>query len=112
MTTEVDVVNDGHLLKPGMMAQATLRLDLRESALAIPVQAMRNSEAGKTALVVSKANRIEARTLTTGMETPYFVEVTRGLSAGERVVVGARVALRPGQLVAAKLVAPPEQDGH
>jgi RND family efflux transporter MFP subunit len=105
MTTEVDVVNEGRRLKPGMIAHATLRLDLRESTLAIPVQAIRNtSGARKTALVINSSDHIEERALNTGMETPYFVEVLGGLSAGERVVVGSRLPLRAGQLVTAKLV--------
>lgn len=108
MMTEMDVDNADHVLKPGMIAHATLRSEQREAAVAIPIQAIRESSQGKTALVVTAENRVEERTLTTGLETAYFVEVLKGVSAGESVVVGSRVPLRTGQLVAAKLVEAPE----
>jgi membrane fusion protein (multidrug efflux system) len=95
-----------------MIAHATLRLDLRESTLAVPVQAVRSTGKAKSALVVGASNRIEERPLVTGMETPYFVEVLKGLSAGDTVIVGSRVPLRAGQLVAAKLVAAASEDAQ
>lgn len=109
MMTEVDIPNPDRVLKPGMIAHATLRTEQREAALAIPIQAVRDSGNGKSAMVVTRNNRVEERPITTGVETAYFVEVLKGISLGESVIIGARVPLRPGQLVAAKLVAPPEE---
>jgi RND family efflux transporter MFP subunit len=104
MLTEVDLPNRDHLLKPGMIAQATLRIDRRDAALAAPIQALRQTEAGKVAMVVNRRNRIEERVLATGIQTPYLVEVLEGLSSGEMVVMGSRVPLRKGQLVAPMVI--------
>jgi RND family efflux transporter MFP subunit len=105
MRVEVDVPNPTLELVPGMYADATLVLDEARGVLVAPVQAIDRTESGSRVLVVSGDGKVDARTVTLGLESADRVEVTRGLNAGDLVVVGSRAQLKPGAVVAPKLMA-------
>ncbi len=91
METEVDIPNPGGELMPGMYGYASLVLDKRQEALAVPVQAVHGIGSKPTVLVFSDTNRkLETRPVTVGLETPDLVEITSGLNGGELVVIGNR----------------------
>ncbi len=104
MDTEVDVDNPRLQLMPGMYAYATLSLDRRPGALAIPVQAVPGGAAASTVLVVNSQQQIEERPVKLGMETPSMVEVLGGLEENDLVIVGNRSQFKPGEPVEPKLV--------
>jgi RND family efflux transporter MFP subunit len=98
METEVDVANADFALVPGMYAYASIALAGAKGVLAVPVQAIDRAEDKATVLVVAR-DAIERREVSTGIEAPDQVEITRGLNEGDLVVVGARSQLRPGMAV-------------
>jgi RND family efflux transporter MFP subunit len=104
METEVDLHNPGYVLKPGMYGVASLKLNRRVDALAVPVQAVSGHDTVPTVLVVNGSHMLEERKVLLGLETPSLVEITSGLREGEQVVLGNRTRLKPGTLVEAKLV--------
>jgi RND family efflux transporter MFP subunit len=106
METEVDVANPDLTLVPGMYAYVSMALAGAKNVLAVPVQAIDRAEEKTTVLVVSH-DRIERRDVATGIETPDRVEITRGLSDGDLVVVGNRSQLRPGVAVTASVAEAP-----
>lgn len=112
METEVDLPNPDSVIKPGMFGYATLVLEHRVAALAVPVQALSGRSPSATVLVVGADKRLEERRVNPGLETPGWVEVLSGLREDELVVVGARANLRPGLLVEPKLQAPTAQGAH
>jgi RND family efflux transporter MFP subunit len=103
METEVDVQNRDEVIKAGMFGYATLVLDRKEDALAIPVQALASRSAPVKVLVVDASKHLQEREVGIGLETPDRIEVTSGLNDGDLVVVGARSNLRPGMLVDPKV---------
>jgi RND family efflux transporter MFP subunit len=104
MHTEVDVPNTNRILMPGMYAEATLTLERKAGALSVPLQAL-NRKAGSTSVyIVNKDNKIEERTIQTGMETATDAEVLSGIEDGDLVVVGDRSSLKPGQDVRPQIV--------
>ena len=105
METEVDIPNPGGTIKPGMYGYASLRLERRENTIAAPVQAVSGHGATANVMVVSAGNRLEQRTVQTGIETPDRVEVTSGLREGDLVVLGNRSRLKAGMEVEPKLTA-------
>jgi multidrug efflux pump subunit AcrA (membrane-fusion protein) len=109
METEIDVPNPSLLLIPGMYAEATITVEKRSGALAIPLEAVTTSGNSTTAYVVDAGGRLAVRTLKLGLETPDRVEVLSGLAEGELVVVGNRSGLTPGQLVEPKQIAEPQK---
>jgi RND family efflux transporter MFP subunit len=105
MRVEVDVPNPSLELVPGMYADATVVLEAVRDAVVAPVQAIDRSERSAHVLVVGRDGKIETRTVTLGLEADDRVEVTRGLDAGDLVVVGSRAQLKPGAVVTPTIVA-------
>jgi RND family efflux transporter MFP subunit len=102
MQVEIDVPNPKYKLSPGMYAQVTLHTDQLSNALAIPVLAVHKYGDKSSVLLVDVGNRVQLRGIVTGVEDPYFVQVTSGLNEGDRVIVGNAGAYQPGEVVTAK----------
>jgi len=92
------------VLIEGMYAEATLRLERKAAALAVPLQAVDHEGDRSSVVVVTPANKIEERTVTLGVQNAGFTEVLSGVTDGEQVVVGDRGSLKPGELVRPKTV--------
>jgi RND family efflux transporter MFP subunit len=99
MDVEIDVANANGLILPGMYADAALTLERRSGSLAVPVQALSARDGKKFVMIVNAERAIEEREIVTGIETAERIEVLRGLSSEDQVVVGNRSQLRPGQKV-------------
>jgi len=114
METEVDFQNaDNHLL-PGMFAEATITYNQQHDVLTIPLEAVQHESDsdsdghnGKSAsvLVLNAQNEVESRRVTLGHAGDSRVVVLTGLNEGERVILGSRGDVRPGQKVLPKEVA-------
>lgn len=104
MRVEVDVPNPTLELVPGMYASASIVLHQVKNALVVPVQAIDRTGTSARVLLVNREGRIEARSVTVGLETSDRVEVSAGLAADDLVVVGNRSQLRTGTHVAPKAV--------
>jgi RND family efflux transporter MFP subunit len=103
MRVEVDVPNANLELVPGMYADASITLDQATGVVVAPVQAVDRTEAGSHVLVVGLDGKLDARTVTIGLEADDRVEVKTGLSDGDVVVVGSRAQLKPGTMVVPRL---------
>ena len=97
------VPNPARLLQPGMFIEAHLVTAVRPKAIVVPEEAVVPAEGANAVWVVvdGKANR---RPVEIGVRTPGFVEVTKGVNAGEQVVVGGLELLAPGAPVMARVV--------
>lgn len=105
MHTEVQVMNDpSRNLKPGLYADATIRLQQKSGALSVPLKALDRQADRASVDVVGPDNQIEIRNVTTGIETADDIEILSGVKDGELVVVGDRSGLRAGQPVTPKIV--------
>lgn len=103
MSTEVDVENSDGRFKPGMIAVAELVTRETKDAVAVPVQAISVGET-PTVFVVGQGETVEQRSVKLGLETPAKAEVLEGLQPGDRVLVGSRNGIQPGQKVSARLI--------
>jgi RND family efflux transporter MFP subunit len=101
MMVEMEVANPTLELVPGMYAHVTLKVDRRQHALAIPIEAV--PLGGKTVFVVNDSQRIEIRPVKMGLETPSEYEVLAGLKEGELVMLGNPAQIAPGQKVEPRL---------
>jgi RND family efflux transporter MFP subunit len=104
MHTEVDVPNLDRTLVPGLYADATIQLQRKQGALAVPLQALNREGDHVTVDVLGPSNQIEIRPVVTGIETPEDVEIVSGVKEGELVVTGDRSGLKTGQRVTPKIV--------
>jgi len=98
LRAEIDVPNPDGVLRPGMYAAVTIRLEERPSAIVIPVTAiMRDGESANCWVI--NAGKTERRALTLGLRSGPIVEVVSGLDESTPVILKQPDALREGQQV-------------
>lgn len=107
MEVEVDVPNSDLRLIPGMYASVAVRLENREKALVLPVEAV-SRQSVSTVFLIGPNGQIEERTVTLGLETPAKLEVLSGLKENDLVMIGSRAQVKPGQTVEPKIMAKEE----
>jgi membrane fusion protein (multidrug efflux system) len=83
--------------------------DVQKGALVVPQRAIQDLQGLSQLAVVGADDKIEVRTVTKGPASGDLQVITKGVSAGERVVVEGFQKVRPGMLVVAK-PAPAESD--
>jgi multidrug efflux system membrane fusion protein len=99
--------SDNTMLRPGAFAEVSVPVQTIKTAPIIPLTAVRPSERGFLAYVVTN-NTAEERILTLGMRTADgLVEVLSGLSPDEQLVIRGAEALRDG--VPVRLIKPGEK---
>lgn len=90
LRVEVDVPNPGHELLPGMYLQVRFQLDNPGNVVRVPGAAVVVRAEGAKVAVVGPDGRVGYRPVKVGRDFGTTVEVTEGLSGGEKLVV------RPG----------------
>jgi len=103
ITIKAVVPNPRRELASGMFIEARLQTATRPSALVIPEDAV-SPFAGAMYVWVINAAKAERREVVLGVRTPGYVEVQRGLTLGEQVVVGGTDRLQPGAEVRTTVV--------
>jgi membrane fusion protein (multidrug efflux system) len=89
---------EGKLL-PGQSARITLSLSTSDNALAVVSQALMPSTGGYT-VYVSRKNKVEAVPVSIGQRSTGSVEITKGLTTGDTVIVSNLMRIGPGTPVA------------
>jgi RND family efflux transporter MFP subunit len=111
---EAIVDNPERRFLPGQYVTMQFVTGDRSGALTVPVRAVARMGATATVWVV-KGDRAEPRPVTTGLEDPQRVEITRGLTGDEQVVWQGREGLYAGapvkEISNAAAPAPPAPEG-
>ena len=100
MQVEIDVPNKDGRLSPGMYADVSLNIQRAGNALIVPIQAVDQSGSQPFVMLVDSANQVEKRPVSIGVSTANAVEITRGLSDGDKVIVANLSSFQPGERVA------------
>jgi RND family efflux transporter MFP subunit len=96
---EVSVENGEGRLRPGMFANVYLVEEEVDEALVIPSEALRQG-----GVFVVEEGKVRLRAVEKGIEASGLVEIRRGLTEGELVVVTGATALQDGDRVAFDLM--------
>ncbi|MBI5758419.1 MAG: efflux RND transporter periplasmic adaptor subunit [Planctomycetales bacterium] len=88
MVRLTNVPEDGGL-KPGMTAEVKILVNRLSDVLVVPVQAVAE-HAGSHVLFVIADDTLERRTVVVGENNDQFIQITSGLSVGDRVALDAR----------------------
>lgn len=94
-----DVTEGAALPAPGEGVEIHVELDPRPAAITVPEEALLVSEGGD-AVWVSEARKARRRTVETGARGGGRIEILRGLSLGDKVVVGGASLLSEGEPLA------------
>lgn len=81
-------------LKPEMFANVSLAAGSKRSALLVSQKALQEMEGQTVVFVARGENRFEKRAVKTGRKQGELIEITAGLSAGERVVTNGSFTLK------------------
>jgi RND family efflux transporter MFP subunit len=99
LAARAELDNPKHVLLPGYFARVRVPLGPPEPALLVPDTALGSDQSGRYVLVVNKDNVVEERLVTIGQLEGSMRVIEKGLSAGDRVVVGGIQRAIPGQKV-------------
>jgi multidrug efflux system membrane fusion protein len=91
--------NADNALWPGQFADVVLTLTTETGALVVPSQAIQSGQQGTYVFVVKPDLTVESRPVTPGLVDGRETVITKGLSAGERVVIDGQLRLVPGARV-------------
>lgn len=110
MEAQIDLPNPDHSLIAGIYATVLLKVDRRNNALILPMEAVTREKSTASVYLITAENKIESRNILTGTESPTHIEIVEGLSEGDLVMVGSRAQFHHGQSVKPKLVELPTLD--
>jgi hypothetical protein len=79
--------SDPRLMKPGVQVKASIVVEKRAGVVAVPNQAL-VFEAGRAFVLVKGGGRVQKRPVETGARSLTQTVVTKGLEAGERILLG------------------------
>lgn len=96
-----EIPNPDRLLIDGQLVTAMVETARPEQALVIPQQALQADQAGLFVLVVDGESKAQVRRVEIGPRLEAEVVVTKGLAAGDRVIIEGAQKVRPQQVVQA-----------
>ena len=99
---EMEIANPDGALKPGMYARVELVIDHHPKAVLIENEAIRNEGETTVVFTVDKGV-VERRVIGVGVTQGTLVEVLKGLSGTEQVIVEGKELVRNGQKVRAEV---------
>lgn len=94
----VRLPNDDGQLRPGMVAEVRIPVEQATGSLAIRSDAVIQRDGKSTVFVVENGHAVE-REVSTGIGDDTYVVVTRGLTAGDQVVISGQHFLTDGAAV-------------
>ena len=89
----IEIENPELKLRPGMFTKADIVTVRKDSVLSIPKDIIKNRRGGKLVYTVDR-NNAEEKIIQTGISDDKYIEVEKGLKAGDRVVVKGHDWLR------------------
>ncbi|WP_406858004.1 efflux RND transporter periplasmic adaptor subunit [Alsobacter sp. KACC 23698] len=96
ITARATIQNDDRMLLPGQYVRIRLRVGEQPDALLAPQVAVGSSQLGKFVYVVGEGNKAEQRLVALGQVDGENVSLLKGVSAGDRVIVGNLQKIGPG----------------
>jgi len=82
----IEISNPDLKLRPGMFAKADVVTVRKDSVLSIPKDIIKNRRGGKLVYTVNR-NSAEEKVIQTGISDDEYIEVEKGLEAGDKIVV-------------------------
>lgn len=100
MGLEIEIQNPDQRLKPGMYARVELVLEVRAGALLLPLEALNTSGARPTVQVV-RDGQVASVPVELGVADGPRVQIVKGLTPDDQVIVQGKELVRDGQAVKA-----------
>jgi HlyD family secretion protein/macrolide-specific efflux system membrane fusion protein len=88
----LDVDDPDNLLLPAMTARVEINTSEKPNALAVPISALKTNTDGSYVLLVLPDGKTEERTVSIGIYSDEYVEITDGLEEGDKVSITYKAA--------------------
>jgi RND family efflux transporter MFP subunit len=111
LNTEIDVPNETGQLIAGMYAQVLFTLSVAHRIVQVPTSAVVADARGVYVAVVNDAGVVHLAAVLPGPDNGSTVELVKGLSGDEQVIVSPPADVIDGMRIESMPVAPPKQDG-
>ena len=110
MTVEVDLPNKDHMLKGGMFARVGVLVGVHRNAVQIPLDAITRLEENQYVYVVRNgaAHQVPVEV---GSRVENRIEITKGLTGSEQVIVSGKDLISEGTVVEAHPLNPVKREG-
>ncbi|HSE03888.1 MAG TPA: efflux RND transporter periplasmic adaptor subunit [Methylomirabilota bacterium] len=105
INVQAEFPNPTRVVRPGQFARVRGTVDQRPDALLVPALAVQEQQGAKIVLVVDSGDKVAFRPVTLDERVGDLYVVTKGLKAGERVIVEGVQKVRPGMQVKPELKA-------
>lgn len=92
---EVQVPNEGGLMRPGMYGHGAIITDVHKNAIVAPTVGVLSS-AGKHYVFTLEGTKVKRRAVEVGVDGGDWLEITQGLGAGDQIVTAGTDALADG----------------
>lgn len=99
ITVKVLADNAEEVLWPGLAVEVALTVEVKPRMLSVPAGAVLPAQQGMIAWVIGPDNKVAPRVVTVDRIVGQSAFLSRGLSAGERVVTDGQIRLAPGATV-------------
>ncbi|MCD6307517.1 MAG: efflux RND transporter periplasmic adaptor subunit [Candidatus Latescibacteria bacterium] len=94
---EIVVRNSDRILKPGIMGDARLLRKIHENAIMVPINAVIETQEGRSLYVAGSGDKAEKRNVVIGGANDTMFMITEGVRAGDRVVTKGQHNLVDGE---------------
>jgi membrane fusion protein, multidrug efflux system len=88
ITARATINNPDHTLLPGEFVHVRVHIADRPDALLVPQVALGSSQLGRFVYVVGKDGKAEQRIVSTGASYGSLIVIDKGVSVGDRIIVG------------------------
>ena len=101
MATEIELDNRRRELRAGMFATVKLAMDRKADTLLIPTDALvvKKAKTSVFTLVAGKAKKVPVKV---GFEDGKSVEILKGITGNDPIILAGKLALNDGQIVKTK----------
>ena len=96
METKLEFSEADARIRPGMFARVRIITEERADATVVPVNAVVTRLDTQYVFVITENDRVERRVVSLGLQSGDRIEITSGVSAGERIVVEGQNQLEAG----------------
>lgn len=95
------IANGGSDFMPGSFVEVHLPVSASTTGFSIPTEALMPEIDGNKVFLMKNGKAVKQK-VQTGKRGPYLIELTRGVSQGDTVIISGLLVLREGAAVAAK----------
>lgn len=99
LRTEIHVPNGKLALAPGMYADVQFEIPRTAPTFIVPANALVLRAEGPQVIVLNNENKVQFKAVTLGHDLGKQVEITAGLTSGEKIVVNPADTLKDGSAV-------------